>query len=187
MQKYLIFLICCITYGLLLQVIFVEYRTENIRISFANEIEDMHYNNETDNPTQIIIPSVGLKKYLAEGHLANDTWTVYKNRLSFIKNNEKTHDSTGNIIVYGHAIKSQLHDLKFVKIDDEIRLKYPDKILIYKVISSENILPDETDKITSLGETQLSIFTCDGPKDEYRKLVKAKLIETIELNLKEVI
>lgn len=187
MKRYIIFIVFCFIYAILLQLIIVELKTKEVRISYAQQLDDHEYDSHLDNPIQIIIPSIKLNKYLAEGHLQNDTWTVYKNRLSFIKNNEKTHDTTSNMIVYGHAIASQLKDLKVVNIDDEIRIKYQDKIMIYKIVSIQNILPDETDKITSLGETQLSIFTCDGPKDEYRRLVKAKLVKTINLTLKEVI
>lgn len=140
-----------------------------------------------DDPIAIKIPNLNLKVELKEGDLVDGTWKVFRNQLAFISDSNTQYQTNGNLIVYGHATPELLQNLKFLSQGDSIYIYYPKGFVEYKIETQETILPDEIDKILSVGDTHLSIFTCDGPNDENRTLLKAKKIKVYSYNSAEVI
>ncbi len=142
---------------------------------------------EVHSPVYLEIPSVNIRSVTATNIVDNTSdWTVYKDRLAFAQGSNVNYASN-NLIIYGHATSNLLKNLKFVKMEDEIIVYTDEMIFKYKISDFELAFPNETEKIYSLGDTNLSIFTCIGPNDEQRLVIKAKLVDEIKLNTKEVI
>ena len=140
-----------------------------------------------DKPVAISIPSINLKVGIQKSEEENDSWKVYRHFLAYVEDSELEFDKGGNLIVYGHAIPELFGKLGQLHEGETIMVYTPSSVVTYAIVSKELVLPDEIDKISSIGDTHLSLFTCDGPNDEYRVLVKAKILKSINYNNKEVI
>ena len=142
---------------------------------------------ETHNPMYLEIPSVNIRS-VTDKNITDDTsdWKVYKDRLAFALGSNVNYASN-NLIIYGHATSNLLKNLKYVKMKDEIIVYTDERIYKYSISGFDLAYPYETEKIYSYGDTNLSIFTCIGPNDEQRLVIKAKLVDEIKLNTKEVI
>ncbi len=140
-----------------------------------------------DKPVAISIPSIGIKVGLQKSEEVNESWKVYRHFLAYVENSELEFENGGNLIVYGHAIPELLGNMNQLNKGETIKIYTPSGVVTYEIVSKEVVLPDEIDKISSIGDTHLSLFTCDGPNDEFRILVKAKILKLINYNNKEVI
>lgn len=157
----------------------------NFKVESTN---NQYLMKHTERPTYISIPSAGIRAPIDNGYMKNNgVWKVYMDRLSYAEGLSDINSILSNIAIYGHATDELLGNLYKVKKGDKIYVFGYDVAYTYKVVSIERILPDEPDKLISFGDTNLSIFTCDGEQDEKRLLVKSKLINFEQLSLKEVL
>ena len=78
-------------------------------------------------------------------------------------------------------------NLNQLKIGDKIQVFGQKGVYTYKVNGISQINPLEVDQVKSSGNDNLSLFTCDGPSDVYRLLVKAKRISQTQYSFEEVI
>lgn len=144
-------------------------------------------NPESRTPVYIEIPSVNIRS-ITDRNITDDTsnWKVYKDKIAYALGSTVNY-SSNNLILYGHATSKLLKNLKYVKMKDEIIVYTDEKIFKYSISGFDLAYPSETSKIYSFGDTNLSIFTCIGENDEQRLIIKAKLVDEISLENKEVI
>ncbi len=170
--------------------VFAQSSVTNI-ISFGytqNPTQNQYSLPHAERPTYISIPNAGIRAPIDNGYIKKDgIWKVYMDRLSYAEGLSDINNIFSNIAVYGHATDELLGNLYKVKKGDKIYVFGYDFAYTYKVLSIERIFPDEPDKLLSFGDTNLSIFTCDGETDEQRLLVKSKLINYEKLSQKEVL
>ncbi len=140
----------------------------------------------SEYPLRIIIKNKDINTLIEPAKLENGTWSISENKANFGVESGYLDSPFGNIIIFAHARKNLFKNLKTVDIGDEITIIGDNNYYTYKVVKKEKILPEEVNKAKSIGDTNLSLFTCDGNDDEYRLLIKAVKISKNELPNKEV-
>jgi LPXTG-site transpeptidase (sortase) family protein len=136
-------------------------------------------------PLRIIIPSASINLDVEVSPINGNTWDVSPTKVSFGTGTSYLNESHGNSVLFAHARKGLFRDLRNVKLKDKISIIGSENLYTYKVMSIEKILPSEIDKIKSVGDTNLTLFTCEGYEDQYRLMIKAKR-EEIKPFVKEV-
>ena len=128
-------------------------------------------------PVQIIVPDLGLDLPVEEGEIKNGTWTLNDHSALYAQGSTSLKADHGNTIVYAHARKGLFKELRSLKKGSKIRIIGSDgEEYMYKVLAGEVIKPDEIKKIMKIDKHNLTLFTCDGPDDKYRLLIRAKKI-----------
>lgn len=146
--------------------------TDNKSLNIIPEKED-----EAVIPAQIIIPDLGLDLPVEEGHIENGTWTLNDHSALYAQGSTSLNTEHGNTIVYAHAREGLFKHLRSLKKGSKIRVIGSDgQEYLYKVIEGEVIKPEEIKKIMKIGKHNLTLFTCDGPDDKYRLLIRARKI-----------
>ena len=136
-------------------------------------------------PLRLIIPSASINLDVEKTPINGTTWEVSSNKVSFGSGTSFLDETHGNTVLFAHARKGLFRDLRNVKLGDKISVIGSENLYAYKIMSIEKILPDEVDKIKSVGDTNLTLFTCEGYGDEYRLMIKAKRQE-VKTFVKEV-
>ncbi|MDP2632965.1 MAG: sortase [Candidatus Curtissbacteria bacterium] len=126
---------------------------------------------ENDPPTSIDIDSLDIHLVVAPGVITNNVWTLYDDKVSWLSTSQTP--GNGNIIIYGHKRKGIFGNLHNIAVNDEVKVKTNKATYLYTVISKETILPSDTEAILS-DKNILTLYTCDGPLDQTRLLVKAR-------------
>ena len=106
---------------------------------------------------------------------------------SYAEGSSKLDERLGNTIIYAHARDGLFMNLNKVKIDDRIVVFGSESIYEFIVTETKNIYPDEVNDLISVGDHNLTLFTCDGYGDQYRLLIKAVRVTNNNFNTKEVI
>ena len=60
-------------------------------------------------------------------------------------------------------------------------------VYIYKVKQIQYIDPVDVQKVTSIGDHNLTLFTCEGFDDKYRLVVKAEKVNTVGYNSSSIL
>lgn len=142
-----------------------------------NSLNIVPEKNSLVTPSQILIPDLNINLSVEEGHIENGTWTLNDHSALYAEGSSFLNSDYGNTIIYAHARQGLFADLRRLKKGSKIILTGKDgKLYTYKVTEGEVIRPDEIKKIMKIGDHNLTLFTCDGPDDEYRLLIRAKKI-----------
>ena len=173
--SFLLFLLIELTSTLNAQVSEAKYTLNPVNensLSIVPEISE-----QTVKPNQIIIPDLNVNLTVEQGHIENGTWTLNDYSALYAQGSSSLDSQNGNTIIYAHARNGLFKDLRSLKKGSKIKLTGDDgKEYTYKVIGGELIKPEEIKKIMKIGSHQLTLFTCDGPQDEHRLLIRAKKI-----------
>ena len=138
-------------------------------------------------PVRIIIPTVRIDLYVEESEISDGTWELSETKASFGKGSSYLDEMLGNSVIFAHARRGLFAPLKDVKINDPIVIVGTENIYVYRIAQVEKVKPEEKEKVKSLGDTNLTVFTCDGVYDEYRLVVKAKRVNKYRLSQEGVI
>lgn len=121
-------------------------------------------------PEQILIPALYLNLQVAPGIIANNKWTLYDDKVSWLTTSETL--GRGNVIIYGHNRVNLFGQLTELKIGDEITVQSDFKNFVFEVAEKRNVAPEEVEAIIS-DKQQLTLYTCDGSFDQKRLIVIA--------------
>lgn len=132
---------------------------------------------EVITPNQIIIPYINVNLQVEKGEIKDGTWVLNDYSALYAQGSASLTSKYGNTIVYAHARPGLFKELRALKKGSKIKLTGEDgKEYLYKVTEGEVIKPDEIKKIMKIGSHNLTLFTCDGPEDEHRLLIRARKI-----------
>lgn len=125
-------------------------------------------------PIQITIPSLKVDIPVEPAEIKSGVWEISYKNATFLNSSSRP-GGGGNVVIYGHNKKAIFGSLPFISIGEKIFIKTNDNtIYTYKVISKETVMPDRVDLIYPTDEEILTLFTCTGPFDSQRVVVKAK-------------
>ena len=83
----------------------------------------------------------------------------------------------GNVVVYAHSQPQLFGRLKELQLSDEIWLTDQNgQEFIYQVVSQEVVSPQAVEILSSANESILTLYTCAGPNDSKRLVIKAKKV-----------
>lgn len=125
-------------------------------------------------PKKIIIPSVKISLPVFTAKIALNTWEVRTDGASFGESTTYP-GRNGNSVIFSHATPPLFGNLSQVKKGDSIHLFTDYDWFVYKVSEIKIVDPENVEVLFSDGGHTLTLYTCTGPNDEKRLVVKAKL------------
>lgn len=131
--------------------------------------------NEASNsgvPKKIIIGEA-VNIPLDEAQLVGQKWTVSPVNGTYLLNSARL-GQVGNMIIYGHNLKSIFGNLKMVETGDRVTLTDElGKDWTYRVVKTVVINPADSSWLQDTDIPMLTIYTCAGFMDSKRLIVRA--------------
>lgn len=145
-------------------------------IGSASDIKLAINEKPSEIPLRIVVPARDINLAVVHSELENGTWVVPDHTAGFAEGSSYIDEPHGNTIIFAHARNGMFRNLLNTQIGDSITVMGHENVYTYRVHSIDKILPDEIDKVMSIGGEHLTLFTCEGINDQYRLLVKATRI-----------
>lgn len=146
---------------------------------FSPQTKASEKNQLYSQAKQISIPSININTLIAQGGIENGSWILSDDSVLVLPASGKPGEGF-NTIIYAHNRPALFSDLEKIKLGDQIFIKnQKGRQFVYKVFSFEYIKPEDLNKIRSDIPDTLTLFTCDGPFDQARLIVKALMISPL--------
>jgi len=131
-------------------------------------------------PRELFIPRFGSVIPLIAGEYFSEAgiWNVSNTHAHFATVSALPNDSTGNTIIYGHNSKDIFSALFSLKIGDVVEVRTSENLtFVYKMRQSDRVTPKDVSVLDTTTSPQLTLLTCEGLWNEYRRLVYFDLFE----------
>ena len=124
-------------------------------------------------PKRIYIKNAGIDLAIEEGKIIDGVWQISNTTATHLVNSEVP-GRNGNIVIYGHNLRTIFGKLVNVKKGDVIDLFAANgKKYEYKVSDILKVDPSDIEVVTPTKYPILTIYTCTGFLDSKRLVVKA--------------
>lgn len=128
-------------------------------------------------PVRVVLPSLGIDLPIDQGvyNAASDSWSLSGYHAQFAYVSKLANDHDGNTFIYGHNNKYVFGHMKLINPGYEA-LIYTDNghIFSYAFESAHDFTPSDTSILLYKGPPELTIQTCSGNWNEWRRLYTFK-------------
>lgn len=130
----------------------------------------------SDIPTEIIIPSINIDLKVEPGQIKDGVWQISDSTATFLDTSAAP-GSGGNTVIYGHNKKVIFGNLPYLSLGQKIVVKTKTG-KIYNYIADQKFFvgPDRVDLVSPSNTNELTIYTCYGIFDSERAVIQAKPI-----------
>lgn len=137
----------------------------------------------TGLPLRIVVPSQKLDLVIDKGvyDASTNSWTLSDYNAQFATITARANNYKGNTFIYGHNSTQVFDHLRFLNPGDNV-LIYTDNnhIFEYRLKDSVNVSPDDTSVFTYHGPPILTLQTCSGNWNEWRRMYKFNLEKILQ-------
>lgn len=127
---------------------------------------------QSPSPTHIFIPW-NTDADITPGIYQNGNWTVSPDQVTHLTSSAMP-GQAGNIILYGHNKREILGNIRVLKGGEPITLTLSDgSVRQYLVESAVEVAPTQASLLLPTPDETLTLFTCSGPLDSRRYVVRA--------------
>jgi len=133
-------------------------------------------------PARIVFPSLELDLPIDEGLYddTDQTWTLSGLRAQFATISQPANDFTGSTFIYGHNNKHVFGRLSDLKPGDRVRVYTANgQLFTYVYESAHNTKPDDVSALSYQGPPILTVQTCIGSFNEWRRMYRFRF-ETVK-------
>ena len=126
-------------------------------------------------PIRIVVPTQNLDLPVDKGvyDQASNSWTLSGYDAQFAYMTAPANDHEGNTFLYGHNNKYVFGHLRFLKPGDPIIIYTANNLVFYyKFDSAMDVGPDDTSVLSYQGPPIVTIQTCSGNWNEFRRMYK---------------
>ena len=160
------------------------YSVFNPSIIFHSKAEALKSSNEFapipkkiiyGMPVRIVVPSQSIDLQIDKGEYnpVDNSWTLSGYNAQFAMSTSLPNNNTGNTFIYGHNNQHVFGPLKRLNPGDQA-LVYTDNnhVFTYTYDSASEVSPEDTSVLRYRGHAILTIQTCSGDWNEWRKMYK---------------
>jgi|GEM_PF-2528055 len=132
---------------------------------------------EDNTPIRILLATQNVDLPVQIAPVIGDTWQVFENAAGLGTNTAKN-----NLVIFAHARPGMFDRLGELQIGDHFYLFGTTTWQNFEVIDKSYILPEDINTVLKTDNTRLTVtlFSCDGPNDEKRVVIKAILSDHSE-------
>lgn len=142
-------------------------------LSFSSVPKNSIQIDQSDLPTEIIIPSIQIDLKVDLAEIKNGVWQISQSNATFLVNSTAP-KGEGNTVIYGHNKKSIFGNLPYLSIGQKILVKTADgNIYNYLVTEKYFVDPSRVDLVSQNNKKELTLYTCWGIFDQQRAVIKA--------------
>lgn len=128
----------------------------------------------SQQPLKIIIPSAEINLPIETAQIAYNTWEVSNNAASFGQGTTLP-GNLGNTVIFAHARDGLFGSLPLAKTGDMIYIFTAHSWYAYQITDILIVSPTDIGVIKQSEGAELTLFTCTGPQDSHRLVIKATL------------
>lgn len=123
-------------------------------------------------PTHISISRIGLSVDIEPGYYdtSQQAWTVSDTKAQFATTTSEPNETGGNTFIYGHNRAGIFGSLHNAQLDDQAVVTTTGKTYTYKLTSIKDVKPTDASLFSYKGKPILTLQTCSGVWDQYRRL-----------------
>lgn len=125
-------------------------------------------------PVNISIPDIDLDLEVVPGIVTSNNWQVSDKYANYLVGSGVIGES-GNVVVYAHRREGLFVNLDKLRSGSTIILRSQDYIAEYLVKSLYLVNPNEIHVLEHVQGRELTLYTCNGWRDEKRLVVKSVL------------
>lgn len=123
-------------------------------------------------PIRIVIPKVGIDLPIIQGGFVNGNWILTDDKVQFATMTSLPNNVAGDTLLYAHdtiplfypTINLQKGDMLYVYTSNN-------HVFTYMYQGDDFVLPTDTSILTYEGPSRVTLLTCNGVFDEYRRLM----------------
>jgi LPXTG-site transpeptidase (sortase) family protein len=126
-------------------------------------------------PKRLIISRLGIDLNVLNGSFNTDdqTWTLSGLNAHFADISSEANDYSGSTFIYGHNNKNVFGKLADVRPGDQVQLVTANGFMFsYVYESAHNTRPDDVSALNYKGEPILTVQTCSGSFNEWRRMFR---------------
>lgn len=126
-------------------------------------------------PVRIVVPRLGLDLQVDEGLYNSDdqTWTLSGLNAHFAAISQPANDYTGSTFIYGHNNKNVFGPLTALKPGDLVHVHTKNHLVFtYIYESARDTKPDDVSSLSYEGRPILTLQTCSGSFNEWRRMYR---------------
>jgi LPXTG-site transpeptidase (sortase) family protein len=131
-------------------------------------------------PTQIMIPTTQIELPIIPAQIKDGIWETSETNATHLYTSARPTEG-GNIVIYAHNRRNMFADLKNVKVGETINLKTEKGIYTYQVSERLVVNPNQVESVLPTDHEVLTVYTCTGPFDSKRLVLKATPIGVTSL------
>ena len=133
-------------------------------------------------PVRMVIESLGMDKLVVEGYFnsADGSWTLSPDTPHFAMPSTLANNYEGNTIIYGHNTDRVFASLDNLQPGDRLRIYTNNgRILTYLFEAKQDVLPNDVSAFHYSGSPIVTLQTCEGPLDEWRRMFRFNFHEVV--------
>jgi LPXTG-site transpeptidase (sortase) family protein len=126
-------------------------------------------------PVRIIIPEINIDIKVVEAEVVDGYWETATDSASFGLGSAYPKDS-GNTVIFAHAREGLFLNLINIKKGMKAYVLTNTDWFNFEVKEIKTVLPHQTEVVAPTNDKTLTLYTCSGFNDAYRKVIVAKPI-----------
>lgn len=127
-------------------------------------------------PQKIMIPTRKIDLEVVPGQVLDGEWEVSEVAANYLIGSGVTGD-VGNMVIYAHKRPHLFGKLADVTVGERVQVVAGDVVTVYEVIKKSVVAPDDVSILQPSPLAELTLYTCEGWKDEQRLVVRGRLIK----------
>lgn len=137
-------------------------------------VSQVHAQAWAEKPTQIFIPGAKINLPVKSAKIAYNTWEVSNTTASFGEGSSLP-GTIGNTVIFAHAREGLFGNLAAAEENQLIYIFTDHNWYSYRIKETLVVPPTDIDVIKKSEGAELTLFTCTGPHDSHRLVIKAIL------------
>ena len=133
-------------------------------------------------PVRMVIESLSMDMPIVEGYFnpADGSWTLSPDKPHFAMPSMLANNYEGNTIIYGHNTLQVFARLDNLQPGDKLRIyTLNGRILTYIFEDKQDVLPNDVSAFHYSGSPIITLQTCEGPLDEWRRMFRFNFHEVV--------
>lgn len=123
-------------------------------------------------PVKLSIPRLNINLAIANGGIVNNDWELSEDKAHYALMTSKPNPTEGNTLIYGHNTSRVFWRTKDLKAGDTLIIETDaGKVIEYSFSSYDLVVPTDLSVFQYQGKPRVTLLTCNGWNDKYRKLM----------------
>lgn len=131
-------------------------------------------------PVRVKVADVGIDVPIVPGRIVDGEWQVSEKYANYLVGTGVI-GRPGNVVVYAHKRRGLFANLSKSQTGQLIELESKDMAGIYRIEEIKIVEPDDLSVLEPTRVPMLTMYTCNGWKDEKRLVIRAQLIKRYPL------
>lgn len=127
-------------------------------------------------PVEISFPKIDVSVDVVPNQIVDGEWQVAELQANYLIGSGVI-GRTGNVVIYAHKRPNLFGNLSQLGPGDAVKIKSTEVSAEYMIVDSRLVKEDAVEVLADTNLKELTVYTCDGWKDEDRLVLKALFVK----------